>query len=148
MFLFLFSESPKFTHFVNKVSEIVLRIKDNEILSDVLITLSTLREFCSEEKTSLINKTLAWILTEYPNNDIKKYQELYEDVLASVIKVMDLVNRQDYYRKYLKILYDSNKYIILLTAAEDMHTQFPQDIQPLGNYIYPFFLNSYYYIFV
>jgi hypothetical protein len=147
MFLSLFSESPKFTHFVNKVSEIVLRIKDDEILSEVLITLSTLREFSSEEKTSLINKTLAWILTEYPN-DIKKYQELYEDVLASVIKATDLVNRQEYYRKYLKILYKSNKYIILLTAAEDMHTQFPQDTQPLGNHICPFFLNSHYYIFV
>jgi len=135
-------------HFINKVSEIVLRIKDDEVLSEVLITLSTLREISTEEKTSLINKTLAWILTEYPNNNVKKYQELYEDVLASIIKAVDLVNRQEYYRKYLKILYESNKYTILLTAAEDMHTQFLQDTQPLGNYIYPFFLNFHYYIFV
>ncbi|XP_072746078.1 superkiller complex protein 3 isoform X2 [Anoplolepis gracilipes] len=125
------SDSPKFTYFINKVSEIVLRIKDDDILSEVLDTLSALREVSTKEKTSLIDKTLAWVLTEYPNNNITKYQEFYEDILASVVKDTDLVNREEYYRKYLKMLYDSNKFTILLTAAQDMHAQFPQDACPL-----------------
>lgn len=105
--------------------------------------MSTLREASTEEKTSLIDKTLAWVFTEYPSNGIKKYQDLYEDVLASVIKATDLVNRQEYYRKYLRILYDSAKYAALVTAAEDMHVQFPQDSQSLGNYTRLFLLNCY-----
>ncbi|EZA59238.1 Tetratricopeptide repeat protein [Ooceraea biroi] len=125
------SDSPKFTHFINKVSEIVLRIKDDEVLSEVLTTLSTLREVSAEERTSLIDKTLAWVLTEYPSSGVKNHHELYEDILASVIKDTDLMNRQEYYRRYLKALYDSNKYTVLLTAAEDMHAQFPQDAQSL-----------------
>lgn len=90
-----------------------------------------LREVSTKEKTSLIDKILAWVLTEYPNS-MTKYQEFYEDILASVIKDTDLVNRREYYRKYLKMLYDSNKFTVLLTAAQDMHTQFPQDACPLG----------------
>lgn len=95
-----------------------------------------LREVSTKEKTSLIDKTLAWVLTEYSDNSMTKYQEFYEDILASVINDTDLVNRQEYYRKYLKMLYDSNKFTILLTAAQDMHSQFPQDACPLGK---PFF---------
>jgi len=111
---------------VNKISEIVLRIKNDDILSEALNTLSMLREVSTKEKINLIDKTLVWVLSEYPNNRINKHQELYENVLASVIKDIDLMNRQEYYRKYLKILYDSNKFSKLLAAAQDMHIQFPQ----------------------
>ncbi|GAB1861709.1 Tetratricopeptide repeat protein 37 [Camponotus japonicus] len=125
------SDSSKFTYFINKVAEIVLRVKDDDILFEVLDTLSVLRKISNKEKTSLIDKTLAWVLTEYPNSSITKYQEFYEDILASVIKDTDLLNRQEYYRKYLKMLYNSNKFAILLMAAQDMHAQFPQDTCPL-----------------
>ncbi|KYM94057.1 PREDICTED: tetratricopeptide repeat protein 37 isoform X2 [Cyphomyrmex costatus] len=125
------SKSPKFTHFMNKISEIVLRIKNDDILSEALSTLSSLREISTEEKINLIDKTLVWILSEYPNSRINKYQELYENVLESVIKDKDLVNRHEYYRTYLRILHNSNKLAKLLTAAQDMHTQFPQDAYPL-----------------
>ncbi|KAL0112836.1 hypothetical protein PUN28_012243 [Cardiocondyla obscurior] len=125
------SDSTKFMHFVDKISEIVLRIKNDDILSEALNTLSTLREGSTKEKINLIDKTLVWVLSEYPNNRITKYQELYENVLASVIKDVELVNRQEYYRKYLKILYDLNKFSTLLAAAQDMHIQFPQDACPL-----------------
>jgi len=101
-----------------------------------------LRKISNKEKTSLIDKTLAWVLTEYPNSSITKYQEFYEDILASVIKDTDLLNRQEYYRKYLKMLYNSNKFAILLMAAQDMHAQFPQDTCPLGKSIS---INSYRY---
>lgn len=127
-----FSDSPKFTHFVNKISEIVLRIKNDDILSEALSTLSVLREVSAKEKINLIDKTLAWVLSEYPDNGIKKHQDLYENVLASVIKDVDLMNRQEYYRKYLKLLYNSNKFTALLTAAQDMYIQFPQDGCSLG----------------
>ncbi|XP_011878141.1 PREDICTED: tetratricopeptide repeat protein 37 [Vollenhovia emeryi] len=125
------SDSPKFTHFVDKISEIVLRIKNDDILAETLSTLSTLREVSTKEKINLIDKTLAWVLSEYPSDRINKHQELYEDVLASVIKDADLVNRQEYYRRYLKMLYDSRKFTKLLAAAQGMHVQFPQDACPL-----------------
>ncbi|XP_012537096.1 tetratricopeptide repeat protein 37 [Monomorium pharaonis] len=125
------SNSPKFTHFVNKISEIILRIKNDDILSEALSTFSALREISTKERINLINKTLVWVLSEYPNNKINKHQELYENVLASVIKDVDLVNRQEYYRKYLKMLYESNKITELLTAAQEMHIQFLQDACPL-----------------
>lgn len=101
--------------------------------------MSVLREVSTKEKTSLIDKTLAWVLTEYSDNSMTKYQEFYENILASVINDTDLVNRQEYYRKYLKMLYDSNKFTILLTAAQNMHSQFPQDAYPLGK---PFLIKS------
>ncbi|XP_032686665.1 tetratricopeptide repeat protein 37 [Odontomachus brunneus] len=124
------NDSPKFMHFLNKVSEIVLRVNDDEVLSEVLDTLSILRELPTKEKTSLINKTLAQVLTEYPST-LHKYQELFENVLASVVGDVDLVNRHEYYRKYLKILYDAKKFTVLLVEAQQMHTQFPQNNLPL-----------------
>lgn len=120
-------------HFLTKISEIVLRIKNDDILSEALSTLGALREVSTKEKRTLIDKTLVWVFAEYPTNKITKHQELYEAVLASVIKDVELVNRQEYYRKYLKLLYDSNKFATLLIAAPDMHCQFPQDACPLGN---------------
>lgn len=121
-------------HFLNKVSEIVLRIKDDEVLSEVLDTLSILRELPTKEKTSLIDKTLAQVLTEYPST-LHKHQELFENVLASVIGDTDLVNRHEYYRRYLKILYNTKKFTVLLAKAKEMHTQFPQNNLPLGESI-------------
>lgn len=136
---YLFSDSPKFTHFVNKVSEVVLRIKDDEILAEMLSTLSKLREISTKEKTSLIDKTLAWVLTEYPSSNTQKYQTLYESVLASVVNDTDLLNRQDYYRKYLSILYDLKKFDVLLIAAQDMYTQFQQDTCSLSKLFVNFY---------
>ncbi|XP_014485629.1 PREDICTED: tetratricopeptide repeat protein 37 [Dinoponera quadriceps] len=124
------SDSPKFMHFLNKVTEMVLKYKDDEVLSEVLDTLSRIRQVPIDDKTSLVNKTLAHILTEYPNT-LCKYQGLYESVLSSVIRDTDLVNRYDYYKKYLKMLYDGYKFTVLLAEAKDMHTQFPQDSLPL-----------------
>lgn len=116
---------------MSKVSEIVLRIRDDEVLSEVLDTLSLLQQLPDKEKTSLINKILAQVLTEYPNIP-GKYQELFENVLASVVGDTDLVNRREYYKRYLKMLYDAKKFRILLAEAKEMHTQFPQDNLPLG----------------
>lgn len=123
-------------HFLNKVSEIVLRIKDDEVLSEVLDTLSMLRQLPIKEKISLINKTLAEVLTEYSNTLQQKHWELFENVLASVVEDTDLANRHEYYRKYLKILYDTKKYTALLAEAKKMHIQFPQDNLPLGKLVF------------
>lgn len=128
----LFSESPKFAHFLSKVSEIVLKLKDDDVLSEVLDTLSALRKPSTKQRTSLIDKTLAWLLTEYSNNSINGYQELFEDVLASVVRDADLVNRHEYYRRYLRMLYDANKLTVLLTEAQEMYAQFPQNAHSLG----------------
>lgn len=117
--------------FLNKISEIVLKIKDDGVLSEVLDTLNLLRQLPAKEKASLVNKTLAEILTEYPDSS-DKHRKLFENVLASVIRDTDLVNRHQYYRKYLKILYDAQKLTVLLVEAKEMHIQFPQDSFPLG----------------
>ncbi|EFN89108.1 Tetratricopeptide repeat protein 37 [Harpegnathos saltator] len=124
------NDSPKYLQFLNKLSEIVLKIKNNDILFEVLNTLNILRQLPAKEKTSLIDKTLAQTLTECPNI-LEKHKELFENVLASVVKDTDVVNRHEYYRIYLKMLYDANKLILLLEEAKEMHTQFPQDSIPL-----------------
>lgn len=116
---------------LEKIADLLLRKKDNLNLNQGIETLSCLREKVNAEKQSLINKTLAFVLTEQFDN-VLQFKDILEDVLANVIKDISVVNRQDYYRKYLKLLYTSNKIITLLQEATQMHKEFVQDICPLG----------------
>lgn len=116
---------------LEKIADLLLRKKDNLNLNQGIETLSCLREKVNEEKQSLINKTLAYVLTEQFDN-ILQFKDILENVLANVIKDVSVVNRQGYYRNYLKLLYTSNKIITLLHEATQMHEEFVQDICPLG----------------
>ncbi|XP_046833328.1 tetratricopeptide repeat protein 37 [Vespa crabro] len=115
---------------LEKIANLLLFKKDSLNLNQGIETLNCLRKKVNEEKQSLINKTLAYVLTEQYDN-ILQFKDILENVLANVIKDTNVVNRQDYYRKYLKLLYTSNKIITLLHEATQMHEEFVQDICPL-----------------
>lgn len=122
---------PKALSILEKIANLLLFKKDSLNLNQGIETLNCLREKVSEEKQSLINKTLAYVLTKQFDN-ILQFKDILENVLANVIKDISVVNRQDYYRNYLKLLYTSNKIITLLHEATQMHKEFVQDICPLG----------------
>ncbi|KAG7189428.1 hypothetical protein KM043_017131 [Ampulex compressa] len=124
------STSSKFSHMLDTVCELCLRHKDDKVLAEAIEILNKMRDTSDIDKVSLINKTLAWLLTEY-SVDMSQHQEVLESILMSVIQDVNIVNRQDYYRRYLKILYDTDKIAALIQNAIEMHEQFPQDIHPL-----------------
>lgn len=79
----------------------------------------------------MINSSLAKILTHYPK-DLEEYTSTLEDVLAEICKDTETTNRQEYYKRYLKILYKRGKLDALLTESARMHEQFSDDTYPLG----------------
>lgn len=124
------SGTSKVLSILDKITDLLLRKNNNPYLNEAIETLNYLREKVNPEKRSIINKTLAFILTQQ-SGTICQFEDLLESVLAHVIEDNNVVNRQDYYRKYLKILYTSGKITTLLDKAIDMHKQFMQDICPL-----------------
>lgn len=126
----LISDTSKVFSILEKITNLLLRKKDNLCLNEAIEALNYLRENVNTEKQSLIDKTLAFILTEQFEY-VSEFKEIFENVLENVIEDNNVVNRQDYYRKYLKILYSSGKITKLLNKAVEMHKQFIQDICPL-----------------
>ncbi|XP_046597387.1 tetratricopeptide repeat protein 37 isoform X2 [Neodiprion lecontei] len=126
------SDSAKFSYTIDKIVDLVLQIQDDTALGQVISTFNQLkeREMLSEDKVRIISSSLAKILTQYPK-DLKEYSTLLEDTLAKVCKDVNVTNRQEYYRKYLKILYNIGKLDALLTEAARMHKEFSDDTYPL-----------------
>ncbi|XP_046485171.1 superkiller complex protein 3 isoform X1 [Neodiprion pinetum] len=126
------SDSAKFSPTINKIVDLVLQIQDDTALAQVISTFNQLkeREMLSEDRVRIISSSLAKILTQYPK-DLKEYSTLLEDTLAKVCKDVNVTNRQEYYRKYLKILYNIGKLDALLTEAASMHKEFSDDTYPL-----------------
>ncbi|KAK2577968.1 hypothetical protein KPH14_011630 [Odynerus spinipes] len=124
------SDRSQVSSTLDKITDFLLHRKDNVYLTETIEALSNLRENVNAEKQNLIDKTLAFLLMEQYHNECQ-FKGLSENVLANIIEDNSLVNRQDYYRKYLKILYTSGKITTLLRKATEMHKQFVQDICPL-----------------
>lgn len=90
----------------------------------------------NEELSKKIIETLVVLLTQYsklPN----EYDDILEQVLSYMIKNDESINRHEYYKRYLKLLYKTEKFNELFVEAEKMHKIFNQDIYPLG--IFEFF---------
>lgn len=96
--------------------------------------LSKLREKAdsSKEIIKLINDELALLLTQYPKLSCE-HDEILEQVLSLIINNGDSINRHEYYKKYLKLLYKSEKFSKLFQEAVKMHSIFIQDIYSLGD---------------
>lgn len=86
----------------------------------------------NKDTTKQINETLASVLTQY-NKLPNCYDEILEQVLFHIINDEDSINRHEYYKKYLKLLYKTEKFDKLFIEAVQMHKIFNQDIYPLGN---------------
>ncbi|XP_046745121.1 tetratricopeptide repeat protein 37 isoform X2 [Diprion similis] len=126
------SDPAKFSDTINKIVDLALELQDDTALAQVISTFNQLkeREMLSEDRVRIINSSLAKILTQYPKN-LEEYSALLEDTLAKVCKDLNVTNRQEYYRKYLKILYNIGKLDALLTEAARMHEEFSDDTYPL-----------------
>jgi hypothetical protein len=111
-----------------------LNLKNDSVLASSIEVISKLRDDkeWDNEMIKYINQTLAFILTQYPKLS-SNYNEILEQVLVSIIEDKDSLNRHDYYKKYLKLLYKSEQFIKLMFEAIKMHNIFNQDIYPLGN---------------
>lgn len=104
------------------------------MLVPIVESLSELREkILHNEKVKLINKLLEQILIDNFNN-LTEHLNLLKSVLTSLINDVDISSRQEYYRKYLKLLYDEGELMTLREEAINMYQQFPQDTLPLGKY--------------
>lgn len=131
--VFFCSDSTKILHYLKSLSECLLKISNDETLSDAIAELCKLKEKegSSEDIIKAINETIASILIQYPKltND---YDTVLETVLLSIVKDESSVNRHEYYKRYLRLLYKLEKYNELLSEAIKMHGIFNQDIYPLG----------------
>ncbi|XP_076666464.1 superkiller complex protein 3 isoform X3 [Andrena cerasifolii] len=125
------SDFSDFSYILDKVSELSSKFKDNTLLVPIIENLSELREkILHNEKVKLINKLLEQILIDNFNN-LTEHRNLLKSVLTSLINDVDISSRQEYYRKYLKLLYDEGELMTLREEAINMHQQFPQDALPL-----------------
>ncbi|XP_015173707.1 PREDICTED: tetratricopeptide repeat protein 37 [Polistes dominula] len=123
------SDMSKAYMILEKISDLLLSKKYNVNFNDAIKKLNSARENANEEKNLLISKSLAYILTE--NSDLYQFNDLLENVLSIVIKDPNVVNRKNYYKKYLKLLSKSNKISTLVDEVANMFKQFPMDSYPL-----------------
>ena len=128
---FCFSSAAKFDHFLDKLDNIVVQLKNDQILGKVISDLQELRDSLDDERIKKIDLTLASILTQYPKLP-GKHEAFFESILLTMIKVGDVTKKQECYKKYLRVLYRQQKLSLLLTEAVKIHEFSRQDIYPLG----------------
>ncbi|XP_058800397.1 tetratricopeptide repeat protein 37 [Phymastichus coffea] len=126
------SDLKKMSHYLKNISEIILKLTNDEVLSDTVNKLCKLKDQKGREPEAIkaINETIVSVLIHYPKltND---YDEILEQVLITIIEDENSVNRHEYYKRYLRLLYKLEKYNKLLSEAIKMHEIFSQDIYPL-----------------
>ena len=112
----------------------LLKLNNDDALSKTVKTLIELKRknACNEEIAKKITETLVVVLTQYPKLS-SDYDDILEQVLLYMIKDDTSINRHDYYKRYLKLLYRTEKFNELFIEAEKMHKIFNHDIYPLGN---------------
>lgn len=115
-----------------------LQLENCTILTQIIENLNESRKILDDERTGLINKTLAQILIE-KSDDLNEYKDLMKSILKLVISDINIANRQDYGRKYLKLLYDEKEYTDLVPESISMYQQFPEDTLPLGKFLKLYF---------
>ena len=132
--IYLFSDLTKFNQYLKNVAKTVLKLNNDKALSESIAVISKLKEEgnFSEETIKLINDTLASILTQYPRLS-SDHDRILEQVLSGIIDNENSINRHEYYKKYLKLLYKTEKFDKLFSEAIKMHNIFSQDVYPLGN---------------
>ncbi|XP_076296367.1 superkiller complex protein 3 [Lasioglossum baleicum] len=124
-------DSNKFLHNLNKILEVSSEIKDDTVLGQSVESLYELRKKLDDEQMKTVNATLAEIIVHSFDRLLNNHQDLMESVLSSVVNDTGASNRQNYYGKYLKVLYDKRKSDTVIEEAANMHRQFPNDKLPL-----------------
>ncbi|XP_063225938.1 superkiller complex protein 3 [Bacillus rossius redtenbacheri] len=125
--LILESDLGKFTDICNKLA--VLSVKLNTIDEFVKI-LSHDTVAATPERQSVVWKTVSLVLAQLrdlPDN-LSEVLELY---LRNVLKSCEDGEREEYYKKYLKVLYKRKKYEVLRQEATKMHSLCADSVYPL-----------------
>ena len=120
----------KFTNIMSRISNLFTQLKDVATITQCIEHLIELRKNLDDNKIKIIDKTLGWLLLDNFCN-LNKYQNLLESIFKSTINDLDATDQQNFYTKYLKILYDKDELVDLVKEAINMHQRFPQDIIPL-----------------
>ncbi|KZC12335.1 PREDICTED: tetratricopeptide repeat protein 37 [Dufourea novaeangliae] len=120
----------KFSHTLNRILEVSLQLDDTAVLGHSIETLCELRNKLDSDQMKLFNVTLVQLLMNNSNSS-NEYGDLLENVLKSVVNDAEAINRQDYYRKYLDVLYNKGKLDALMKEAISMYQQFSEDTLPL-----------------
>ncbi|KAJ8681556.1 hypothetical protein QAD02_017348 [Eretmocerus hayati] len=131
-FLQLESDPSKVSQYLKNLSIILLKLNDEGALTKTISRLIELRKTGGLEKELMkqVNEALVTLLTQYPKL-FAAYDEMLEQILNCIIEDEDCANKHEYYKKYLKHLYRTEKYDQLLSEAVKMHKIFTQDIYPL-----------------
>ncbi|XP_033324509.2 superkiller complex protein 3 [Megalopta genalis] len=120
----------KFSHILNRILEVSLQIEDGTVLTECIESLCELQNKLDNEQIKTFNVMFAQILI-HGSNILSKYQDLLENVLSSVVNDAEADNRQNFYGKYLRVLYDKDKLDALMKEAINMYEEFPDDPVPL-----------------
>ncbi|KAF3430707.1 hypothetical protein E2986_08054 [Frieseomelitta varia] len=120
----------KFTYISNKLLEFSFQLKDIETINQCIEHLSELRKNLDDNRVKMIDKALGCLLLDNFYN-LDKYQNLLKCIFKSVINDLDATKQRNFYKKYLKILYDKDELNNLINEAVNMHQQFPEDVLPL-----------------
>lgn len=122
----------KFTYILNRIGELCLELDDTAILVECIEQLNDLRRKLSDhDRVKMVDKTLGLILVNN-FNCLDKYQDLLKSIARSANNLdFDPASRQQFYKKYLTILYDNNDLDVLIKEAVNILQQFPRDIVSL-----------------
>ncbi|KAJ9592014.1 hypothetical protein L9F63_001453, partial [Diploptera punctata] len=84
----------------------------------------------SPEQKKIVLKTLVSTLCQEKELS-PKLSTVLETALEEIVKDPSTEDVEDYYKKYLKVLYKNKKNILLLDEAKKLHSLFPESTSPL-----------------
>lgn len=125
--LSLESDEAKFVEVCNKLALIALKLSKVEQCVEILMTEG---KHSSPEKQKVIWRTLASVLMQ--KKDLSsELAAVLETSLGVIIKESMSEDIEEYYKKYLRLLYKNKKFTLLLEEAKKMHLLYPKSVSAL-----------------
>ncbi|XP_046996555.1 tetratricopeptide repeat protein 37 [Schistocerca americana] len=125
--LILETDIGKYREICNKLAELTLKSKKCDTFAEIL---DYQIEIVSDEKKSIALRTLVTVLGQIPDLNAKLSAKL-EDALSLILQDDLEEEKEDYYKKYLKLLYKCKKYKELMNEAINMHLLYKKMEYPL-----------------
>nr|CAD7262121.1 unnamed protein product [Timema shepardi] len=125
--LLLENDLGKYTETCNKLTTLALKL---DLVGQSIKILKSDGIARSPEHHVIVWKTIASLLAQLkdlPDN----LSELFETTLSTILKNSPGNDTEEYYKKYLKLLYKHDKLSLLLEEAKRMHELYPSSSYPL-----------------
>nr|CAD7203299.1 unnamed protein product [Timema douglasi] len=125
--LLLENDLGKYTETCNKLTTLALKL---DLVGQSIKILKSDNIARSPEHHVILWKTIASLLAQLkdlPDN----LSELFETTLSTILKNSPGNDTEEYYKKYLKLLYKHDKLSLLLEEAKRMHELYPSSSYPL-----------------